>query len=95
MTIRTFRPGDDIAQVSIYNEAAASLPKFKPATVDEIRRRTRAADFAGQAVVVAQGLEFDQGTGWTHGGNSLLFGYGAAAGEPAPTKAVVTRYAPA
>jgi len=45
MTIRTFQPGDEIAQVSIYNEAAASLPKFKAATVDEVRRRIRAADF--------------------------------------------------
>ncbi|MCY1536650.1 hypothetical protein D9M68_721130 [compost metagenome] len=26
-----------------------------------------AADFAGEAVVVAQGFEIDQGTGWTHG----------------------------
>ncbi len=45
MTIRTFQPGDDLAQVSIYNEAAAGLPKFKAATVDEVRRRVRAADF--------------------------------------------------
>ena len=45
MTIRTFQPGDEIAQVSIYNEAAASLPKFTPATVDEVRRRIRAVDF--------------------------------------------------
>jgi hypothetical protein len=45
MTIRTYQPGDDIAQVSIYNEAAATLPKFKPATIDEVRRRIRAADF--------------------------------------------------
>jgi hypothetical protein len=45
MTIRTFQPGDDIAQVSIYNEAAADLPKFKPATLDEVRRRCRDADF--------------------------------------------------
>src|SRR5205809_5977740 len=45
MTIRTYQPGDDIAQVSVYNEAAAALPKFKPATIDEVRRRVRAADF--------------------------------------------------
>jgi hypothetical protein len=45
MTIRAFQPGDEIAQVSIYNEAAAELPRFKPATVDEIRRRTHASDF--------------------------------------------------
>jgi hypothetical protein len=45
MTIRTFQPGDDIVQVSIYNEAAGELPKFKPATLDEVRRRCRSADF--------------------------------------------------
>jgi hypothetical protein len=45
MTIRTFQAGDDVAQVSIYNEAAAELPKFKAATVDEVRRRCRAPDF--------------------------------------------------
>ena len=45
MKIRTFMPGDDAAQVGIYNEAAAPLPKFKAATLDEIRRRCHAADF--------------------------------------------------
>ena len=45
MEIRTYQPGDDVSQVSIYNEAAADLPKFKPATLDEIRRRARAADY--------------------------------------------------
>ncbi len=45
MTIRTFTTGDDAAQVSIYNEAAADLPRFKPASLDEVRRRTLAADF--------------------------------------------------
>jgi hypothetical protein len=45
MTIRTFQPGDDLAQVSIYNEAAGELPCFKPATLDEVRRRGLAPDF--------------------------------------------------
>jgi hypothetical protein len=45
MTIRTFQLGDDAAQVGIYNEAAADLPKFKPAMLDEVRRRCSAADF--------------------------------------------------
>src|SRR5262245_18139058 len=45
MTIRTFQPGDELAQVSIYNEAAADEPKFKPARLDEVRRRCRAQDF--------------------------------------------------
>jgi hypothetical protein len=43
--IRTYQPSDEAGQVGIYNEAAASLPKFKPATLDEWRRRCRAADF--------------------------------------------------
>jgi hypothetical protein len=45
MEIRTYRPGDEAAQVSIYNEAAAELPKFKAATLDEVRRRARGADY--------------------------------------------------
>lgn len=45
MEIRAYRPGDEAAQVSIYNEAAGELPKFKAATLDEVRRRTRAADY--------------------------------------------------
>jgi hypothetical protein len=45
MRIRTFGAGDDLAQVSIYNEAAADLPRFKPATLDEVRRRCQAPDF--------------------------------------------------
>jgi hypothetical protein len=47
--IRTFERGDDNALVAIYNEAAGDLPKFKPATLDEIRRRLRGADFDGAA----------------------------------------------
>jgi len=43
--IRSFQPGDDAAQVSIYNEAAGQLPKFKPATLDEVRRRVSCPDF--------------------------------------------------
>ena len=31
--------------MSIYNEAAGDLPKFKPATLDEVRRRARGADY--------------------------------------------------
>jgi len=45
VTIRTFQPGDEAAQVAIYNEAAAELPRFKPATLVEVQRRTRARDF--------------------------------------------------
>jgi hypothetical protein len=45
MTIRTYQPRDEVAQVAVYNEAAAKLPKFKPATVEETRRRCLALDF--------------------------------------------------
>src|SRR5438552_2742574 len=45
MMIRSFQPGDEAAQVSIYNEATAALPKFKPATLDDVRRRCRAPEF--------------------------------------------------
>jgi hypothetical protein len=57
MTIRTFQPGDDTAQVGIYNEAAAELAKFKPATLDEVRRRFRGPDFdpAARFFALAEG----------------------------------------
>lgn len=45
LNIRTYRPGDELAQVEVYNAAAASLPRFKAATRHEILRRIRAADF--------------------------------------------------
>ncbi len=45
MEIRTFKPDDESRQAAIYNAAAADLPKFKPASAQEILRRTRAKDF--------------------------------------------------
>jgi hypothetical protein len=45
VTIRNYQPGDESAQVVLYNEAAADLPKFKPATTEEVRRRCKAKDF--------------------------------------------------
>ncbi len=45
MNIRSYERGDETAQVAIYNEAAAPLPKFKLATLDEVRRRCRGTDF--------------------------------------------------
>lgn len=42
--IRSYRPGDEEAQVAIFNTAAAALAKFKPATLQEVQRRARAKD---------------------------------------------------
>jgi hypothetical protein len=45
VNIRTFRPGDEAAQMKIYNTAAAALPKFKPASPTDLKRRIEAKDF--------------------------------------------------
>src|SRR6476660_6074203 len=45
MQIRTYQKGDEAQQVAIYNAAAASFTKFKPATLIEVQRRVRARDF--------------------------------------------------
>lgn len=45
MQIRTYQPGDEAIQAEIYNEAAGALPKFKPATAEEVGRRCRAPGF--------------------------------------------------
>lgn len=45
MNIRQFQPGDEAAQLAIYNAAAAGLAKFKPATIVDLQRRTQAKDF--------------------------------------------------
>jgi hypothetical protein len=45
VAIRHYQRGDEHAQVTIYNTAAAALPKFKPATLHEVQRRIRARDF--------------------------------------------------
>jgi hypothetical protein len=56
--IRTFQRGDESAQVAIYNEAAAALPKFKPATTQEVLRRVTARDFdAGLRFYAVEGGE--------------------------------------
>jgi hypothetical protein len=61
VNIRTFERGDDAAQVSIYNEATADLPRFKPATLDEVRRRNR--------------VDFDPATQFTAVEGNLPVGY--------------------
>ena len=68
--IRTFQPGDEVTQAALFNVAANSLAGFKPATGDEVRRRTRARSFdptarffaeEGGQVVGYCTLEPDQG----------------------------------
>lgn len=45
MQIRVYQPGDEGAQAEVYNAAARSFPKFKPATAGEVIRRCQAPDF--------------------------------------------------
>jgi hypothetical protein len=44
MEIRHYEPGDEAAQVDIYNAAVALLPAFKPAKVEEVARRYQTTD---------------------------------------------------
>ena len=85
MLIRTFAAGDDMARVGIYNEAAADLPKFKPATIDEIRRRSRPPEFDPSTCFVA--VEGNRPVGYAsfHANGRISFpwtrrGFEAAAG---------------
>jgi hypothetical protein len=85
MQIRTYTAGDDLARVGIYNESAADLPKFKPATVDEIRRRSRPPEFDPSAWFFA--VEGNRPVGYAgfHANGRLSFpwtrrGFEAAAG---------------
>jgi len=54
VTIRTYQSGDEAAQVAVFNEAAADLPKFKPATTEEVRRRCKAKDFDPETRLYAE-----------------------------------------
>jgi hypothetical protein len=54
VTIRTYQAGDEAHQVTVFNEAAADLPKFKPATTEEVRRRCKAKDFDPQTRLYAE-----------------------------------------
>jgi hypothetical protein len=53
MTIRSYQPGDEAAQVAIYNASAAGLPGFKPANEEEVERRYRAGDWDPTAKLYA------------------------------------------
>ncbi len=71
--IRLYQAGDDAAQVSIYNEAAAALPGFKPATLDEVRRRSRdpACTARGRFMAVINARPMAYATYQTNGRVSL------------------------
>jgi len=45
VNIRTFQPGDERTQALLFNATAFTFPGFKPATVDDIKRRTRGRGF--------------------------------------------------
>ncbi len=62
MTVRTFQPGDERTQAALYNGAAFALPGFKPATEDDVRRRTRARGFDPESRFYA--VENDQVVGY-------------------------------
>ncbi len=55
MDIRTFQPGDETAQVTVYNGAACLFPGFKPSKVEDVQRRTRARGFDPTARFYAVG----------------------------------------
>jgi hypothetical protein len=43
--IRSFQSGDELIQAGLYNVCAFIYPGFKPATADEVKRRTRSRGF--------------------------------------------------
>ena len=45
MNIRNFQPGDERTQAALFNSVAFALPGFKPASEDEVKRRSRARGF--------------------------------------------------
>lgn len=64
MRIRTFQPGDEALQATIYNRAAGALPRFKPATTQEVQRRCRARDFDPAAHCFVE--EMGETVGYAH-----------------------------
>lgn len=86
MNIRTFLPGDEVAQAALFNVAANALPGFKPATAADVQRRTRTRGFdptarfyaeTGGGVVGYCALEPDQGRvsfPWCRKGHEAIAG---------------------
>ncbi len=92
MEIRNFKPGDETAQVAIYNEVAGGYPNVKPATVADVQRRTSARDFDPNTCLYA--VEGDQVVGYClfHANGRVSFpwcrpGFEACA-EPLLTRAL-------
>lgn len=54
MNIRTFLPGDEVTQAGTFNAVAFALPGFKPATANDVRKRTRGRDFDATARFFAE-----------------------------------------
>jgi hypothetical protein len=54
VNIRTFQPGDEVAQAALYNVAAFALPGFKPANAEDVKRRTRGRGFDPNTRVYAE-----------------------------------------
>jgi hypothetical protein len=45
VNIRSFQSGDEVTQAGLFNVAAFNLPGFKPATAEDVKRRTRGRAF--------------------------------------------------
>ena len=45
MNIRTYQPGDERSQAALFNSVGFTLPGFKHATEDDVRKRTRGRGF--------------------------------------------------
>jgi len=52
--IRSFQAGDEVIQAGLFNIAAFSFPGFKPASADEVKRRTRSRGFDSSTRLLAE-----------------------------------------
>jgi hypothetical protein len=56
VNIRTYQPGDEVVQASLFNVAAFALPGFKAATAEDVKKRTRARGFDPTARFYAEDM---------------------------------------